>query len=311
MSSRDGADSPRRREQAAATRRDILEAALRLFERQGYSATSMAAVAAEAGVALKTVYLAFETKRGVLIALWHLLLRGDEAPVPVGERPWYREVIDEPDPEAAVAAERAKLAKRQGASRRALPILQNAAPADPEIGALWNRIQSEFYDNQRTIVESLDQKQALAPSLDVDRATDIVWTLSHPSVYQLLVVDRGWSADEYEAWLGDAFCRELLAPAASQAESKRLTAARAALGRSGRKPLVEEFRERPGSFRRVRHHGVGQVPCGIVHAATRRARVVALEHDVGRLVEPEAETVAHRLSGHVAARPHHLGHPFR
>ena len=110
---------------AAASRRlppgrDILEAALRLFERQGYSATSMAAVAAEAGVALKTVYLAFETKRGVLIALWHLLLRGDEAPVPVGERPWYREVIDEPDPEAAVAAERAKLAKRQGASRRAL-----------------------------------------------------------------------------------------------------------------------------------------------------------------------------------------------
>lgn len=207
-------DSPRRREQAAATRRDILEAALRLFERQGYSATSMAAVAAEAEVALKTVYLAFETKRGVLIALWHLLLRGDEAPVPVGERPWYREVIDEPDPTQQLrlnARNSRNVKERAGAL---LPILQNAAPADPEIGALWNRIQSEFYDNQRTIVESLDQKQALSPGLDVDRATDIVWTLNHPSVYQLLVVDRGWSADEYEAWLGDAFCRELLPPAA-------------------------------------------------------------------------------------------------
>ncbi len=207
-------DSPRRREQAAATRRDILEAALRLFERQGYSATSMAAVAAEAEVALKTVYLAFETKRGVLIALWHLLLRGDEAPVPVGERPWYREVIDEPDPRQQLrlnARNSRNVKERAGAL---LPILQNAAPADPEIGALWNRIQSEFYDNQRTIVESLDQKQALSPGLDVDRATDIVWTLNHPSVYQLLVVDRGWSADGYEAWLGDAFCRELLAPAA-------------------------------------------------------------------------------------------------
>src|SRR5258706_430394 len=67
-------DSPRRREQAAATRRDILEAAQQLFERQGFAATKMAEIAGEAGVALKTVYAAFETKSGVLRALWHLLV---------------------------------------------------------------------------------------------------------------------------------------------------------------------------------------------------------------------------------------------
>ena len=61
-------ESPRRRAQADATRRDIIAAAQRLFERQGYAATTMAAIAAEAGVALKTVYLAFETKSGVLRA---------------------------------------------------------------------------------------------------------------------------------------------------------------------------------------------------------------------------------------------------
>jgi AcrR family transcriptional regulator len=83
-------NSARRREQAAATRRDILEVAQRLFERQGYAATTMAAIAAEAGVALKTVYLAFETKSGVLRALWNLLLRGDEGEAPVAERSWYR-----------------------------------------------------------------------------------------------------------------------------------------------------------------------------------------------------------------------------
>src|SRR3954453_13761006 len=91
-------DSPRRREQAAATRREILEAAQRLFEQQGYAATTMAAIAAEAGVALKTVYVVFETKSGVLRALWHLLLRGDEAEAAVGERDWYRAVLDEADP---------------------------------------------------------------------------------------------------------------------------------------------------------------------------------------------------------------------
>jgi AcrR family transcriptional regulator len=92
-------DSTRRREQAAATRLEILEAAQRLFERDGYVATTMAAVAAEAGVALKTVYVAFETKGGLLRALWHLRLRGDEADIPIPERQWYREVIAEPDPE--------------------------------------------------------------------------------------------------------------------------------------------------------------------------------------------------------------------
>jgi len=59
-------DSPRRREQAAATRREILEAAQPLFERQGYAATTMAAIASEAGVALKTVYVAFETRAACL-----------------------------------------------------------------------------------------------------------------------------------------------------------------------------------------------------------------------------------------------------
>src|SRR6266536_5190141 len=92
-------DSPRRREQAAATRRDILEAALRLFERQGYAATTMAAIAAEARVALKTVYVAFETKSGVLRGLWNLLLRGDDDDAPMAERRWYRDILEEPNPE--------------------------------------------------------------------------------------------------------------------------------------------------------------------------------------------------------------------
>src|SRR3990170_5355497 len=92
-------DSSRRREQAAATRVQILQAAQELFERDGYAGTSMAAIASAAGVSLKTVYLAFETKSGLLRALWHLLLRGDRDSVPVGEQSWFREVLEEPDPE--------------------------------------------------------------------------------------------------------------------------------------------------------------------------------------------------------------------
>src|SRR5258708_5514788 len=90
-------DSPRRRQQAAASRQQILTAAHRLFEGDGYAATSMAAIALQGGVSLKTVYVVFETKSGLLRALWHRVLRGDRNDTPVGEQPWFRRVIDEPD----------------------------------------------------------------------------------------------------------------------------------------------------------------------------------------------------------------------
>ncbi len=92
-------NSPRRREQAAATRREILEAAQRLFEKRGLCRDDHGGDRRRGGVALKTVYVAFETKSGVLRALWNLRLRGDEEDAPVAERAWYREVVDEPDPE--------------------------------------------------------------------------------------------------------------------------------------------------------------------------------------------------------------------
>jgi AcrR family transcriptional regulator len=201
-------DSPRRREQAAATRTAILEAAQRLFEQHGYTATTMAAIAAAAGVSLKTVYVAFETKGGVLRGLWHVLLRGDQLDVPVGERPWYREVLEEPDPERQLRlnARNSRIVKQRAGML--LDVFRGAAPTDPDIDELWTRIQTEFYENQRVIVESIAAKDALA--LDVTRATDILWTLNHPSQWQLLVVQRGWTPAEYERWFADTACAQLL-----------------------------------------------------------------------------------------------------
>jgi AcrR family transcriptional regulator len=203
--------SPRRREQAAATRAVILQAAQRLFERDGYAATTIAAVAAEAGVAVKTVYLAFETKSGLLRALWNQLVRGDEGDVPVAARQWYRETVDEPDPERQLRlnARNSRAVKTRIAA--VLDVIRTAATADPDIAALWARIQTEFHANQRVIVESVDDKKGLKPGLGVDRATDILWTLNHPDVWQLLVRERGWTPEEYERWFGETACSQLLA----------------------------------------------------------------------------------------------------
>jgi AcrR family transcriptional regulator len=203
-------ESPLRREQAAVTRRRILEAAQRLFEREGFTATTMAAIASEAGVALKTVYLAFETKTGVLRALWHLLLRGDVEPVPVGERAWFRAVLEEPDPRRKVRlnVHNAKLVRARIGPL--LDVIRDAAPSEPRIAELWARIQAEFYENQRAVVEDLAKRKALRPGLAVEHASDVLWTLNHPDLYGLLVGERGWTPEEHEEWLADILCEQLL-----------------------------------------------------------------------------------------------------
>jgi AcrR family transcriptional regulator len=203
-------ESPRRAQQAAATRREILEAADRLFAKEGYAATTMAGLAAEAGVAVKTVYLAFESKAGVLRALWNLRLRGDGDDVPIAQKGWYREVLEEPDPERQLQLNARNSRAAKGRIASLFRVIHAAGLLDADIAALWERIQSEYHANQRTIVESLNDKNALKPGLDVDRATDVLWTINHPNVWQLLVEERGWSADEYESWTAEWARSQLL-----------------------------------------------------------------------------------------------------
>ncbi|MGN6871251.1 MAG: TetR/AcrR family transcriptional regulator [Solirubrobacteraceae bacterium] len=205
--------SPRRREQAAATRRDILDAAQRLFERDGYPATTMSAIASEAQVALKTVYIAFETKSGVLRALWNLRLRDDRDELPVSEQPRYREVLEEPDPQRQLRLNARN--SREGKLRVAAlaEVVRSSAALEPDIGALWERINREYHANQRVIVESLADKGALRSGLTIERATDILWTLNHPNTWQLLVTRCHWTPEHYEQWVADTSREQLLSPA--------------------------------------------------------------------------------------------------
>jgi AcrR family transcriptional regulator len=203
-------NSTRRREQADTTRRDIINAAQKLFERDGYAATTMAGIGREAGVALKTVYLSFDSKSRLLSSLWDVLLRGGEDTPAVAQLAWYREVLEEPDP-----ARRLRLNARNATAvkRRVgvlLGVIRDAAPSDPAIGALWKLIQTSFYDNQYAIVASIKAKNALRAGLEATRATDILWTLIHPDIWLLLVGQRGWSPEDYEQWLGDITCEQLL-----------------------------------------------------------------------------------------------------
>jgi AcrR family transcriptional regulator len=214
-------NSPRRRAQAEATRREILTAAQRLFEERGYAGTTIAAIAEEANVALKTVYVTFETKSGILRALWNLLLRGERDDLPIGRQERYRKVLEEqvPQRQLRLNAQNSREAKaRIGAI---FEVIQSGALVDADIAALWERIQTEYHGNQRVIVESLAKKKALRRGLSVARATDILWTLNHPSTWQLLVGERGWTPEQYERWSGEVACAELLDPRGAARPGRR------------------------------------------------------------------------------------------
>lgn len=217
--------SPRREQQTLATRLAILDAAQDLFERDGYVPTTMEAIARAAAVSVKTVYLAYSTKSALLRAVWDRALKGDTDEAPVAQRGWYRAVLDEEDPRCQlemVAHNSCTVKRRIGSMLRAI---RSAAVLDSDSAALWALIQSDFYANQRAIVEVIARRGGLRPGLDASTATDIVWTLNHPDVWLLLTGERGWSADSFETWFRETLAHQLLAaptqPAATSARRRR------------------------------------------------------------------------------------------
>jgi AcrR family transcriptional regulator len=202
--------SPRRQEQARLTRRAILDAALPLFVERGYAGTSLADIAQAAGVALKTVQAVFGTKAKLLSALWDVTVVGDDEANPVAERAWFREMMEEPDARRQLELG-ARVARRIKHRVGALTeVIRRAAQTDPEIGDLWQLFQDQYLENQTMMAESLAAKGALRDGLNVAGAAEMLWTLNHPSVYYLLVYERGWSEERYEQWLADVFVHQLL-----------------------------------------------------------------------------------------------------
>jgi AcrR family transcriptional regulator len=191
----------------------ILDAARRLFEDGGYAATSVPSIAAAAGVAVKTVYLGFESKAGLLRAVWESRLGGEEEATPVLQRRWMRELADQAHPAEKLRLLAAQSRRVKTVTGPLLEVIRTAASTDPEIVTLWEDIQAKLLRVQRAVVDQLDELDALRPSLEAAEAADILWTLNHPSVWHLLVRERRWSAARYERWIRESSCLQLLGTA--------------------------------------------------------------------------------------------------
>ena len=189
--------TPKRDQRAAATRAAILAAAERLFLRDGYTRTSVKAIANQAGVSEKTMYLAFETKATLLRQVIQVAVQGDEASTPLSERDEWRELVHGPVDEvfARFAALNAKLMARTAAI---IALGESAAAADPELAKYRDAAHGATRANLRALAAELKRRGALAPDISEQHAADTIYALAtDESVFLRLTRECGWTPGRY------------------------------------------------------------------------------------------------------------------
>jgi AcrR family transcriptional regulator len=203
-------NSTRRRAQAAETRRQIVETAFRLFKERGYAGATIEAIALEAGVAPETIYSVFGNKRAILMHLVQISVGGDDEATPLLQRPGPQKVLLELDPSRQLHLFSEDMANILQRVAPVFEIMRLAAKTEPDIAELLNNLLKERLENLGLFVQSLLAHGPLREGLDVTQATEIVWTITSPEVFNLLIIDRGWSKDKYIQWLADTLSRLLL-----------------------------------------------------------------------------------------------------
>jgi len=189
-----------RRARARATRERIVESAFRLMSEQGYSATTLTAVAKDAGVAVQTIYFLFHSKPELLRDAFAYAVQGDHTPVSPGERTWFEKMRAEPNLPKAL---RILIGAMVEIFRRASPLRSafQALADDPETAAFHARGEQERHEGYGRILDALSAKARLRPGLDRASATDLLFVLLSPEVYRELVVGRGWPESKYADYM--------------------------------------------------------------------------------------------------------------
>lgn len=189
--------SPRRVEQAEATRRAILQAARKRFAEQGYQATTLQAIAREAEVSVPTIYAVFGSKAAILSAL--VKSAGADEDI----RALARDAFTEPDPGRQLQLAARVVRSIQERDTDITDLLWQAGGGDPDLAAVWRQSHHQQLARLGEIVSMVARKKALKPELSIEEATDTLWALGSPEIYRLLVRERNWTPQRYEDWLAN------------------------------------------------------------------------------------------------------------
>lgn len=187
--------------QARETRRIIVSAAARLFVERGFGRTTVDAIAEQAGVSRKTVFTAAGGKVELLKLALDWAIVGDDEPVALEHRADVQAAKQATDPDAilrgwveVVTAVASRVAGLSAA-------LAAAAAADDGARQLWEQAQAQRLYGARAFVDHLAANAGLRSGLTPARAADIAWLHSDPAMYRRLVIERGWTAQQFHEWL--------------------------------------------------------------------------------------------------------------
>lgn len=190
----------KRAEKARLTRRKILAAAERLFIEHGYGATTVQDVADAAGVAVQTIYFSFGNKRTLMKELVDVVIAGDDEPVATLERQWFHDATDAPS--AAELLERYTAGTADILARLApvLKVAESAAATDPELAELWRSEEDPRYTVSAETTRVLVTKPDAAEGVEAEYAADVLYGLTSPELYLVMVKTRGWSNEQWRDW---------------------------------------------------------------------------------------------------------------
>jgi AcrR family transcriptional regulator len=201
-------DSTGRQAQARRSREEVLDAAERQFLANGYAATTLAAIAAEAGVSVETIYKAFGGKSGLVRAIYERGLTG-RGPVPAYQRSDEMRT-HETDPETIMRKWGLLTTEVASVVTPIRLLMRSAAATDPDMSALLEDSDSERLTRMRHHARFLAERGYLRDGVTVAEATDILWTCSSVEIYELLVLQRGWSPRRFARFIADFMIGSLL-----------------------------------------------------------------------------------------------------
>lgn len=170
-------------------------AAARLFARSGWAGTTLAAIAAEAEVAVETIYTGFKSKKVLLQAAMDFAIAGDAKPIPLMDREQAHQLVDVPFERRLHASIEWIGGIYRGPVVGVWFAMLEAAASDPEV-ANW----CDEHEQRRR-----DTTAALIPAVlgkTIDPSTlDAIWAVSSMEIYAKLTRQRAWTHTQWQNWL--------------------------------------------------------------------------------------------------------------
>ena len=199
-------DSSSRQKQAHRNQKAVLDAAERRFLADGFGATTIAAVASEAGVSVETIYKRFGNKASLVAAIHQRGLAG-RGPVPAPERSDQMQTR-EADPRQIIRNWGRLTTEVAPLVCPILLLIRSAAATDPDMARLLTKTDHQRLQRMTHNAHSL--KGHLRPGITQSAAAEVLWTYSSPDLYDLLIARRHWPLPRYGRFIADSMIAALL-----------------------------------------------------------------------------------------------------